>query len=102
MDHSGDAALSLFPVFKRIIVVCLRSAEEKFKNGSKLLSKLLRAFSSVYPINYGPHAGAEFLSDITLKKRQLSSRWYVPFDVSMISCRNLMIKFWKHAEVRFR
>jgi hypothetical protein len=70
LDHSGDAAASLFPVFKRIIVVCLRSAEEKFKNGSKLLSKLLRAFSSVYPINYGPHAGAGFFSDITLDKRQ--------------------------------
>jgi hypothetical protein len=103
LDHSGDAALSLFPDFERIIIACLRSAEKKiFKSGAKLLNKLLRALSSVYPINYGPHAGAEFLSDVPVEKRQLSSRWYVPSDIAMISCRNLMIKFLKHAEVRFR
>jgi hypothetical protein len=103
LEHSGDAALSLFPDFERIIIACLRSAEKKiFKSGAKLLGKLLRALSSVYPINYGPHAGAEFLSDVSIEKRQLSGRWYVPSDIAMISCRNLMIKFLKHAEVRFR
>ncbi len=103
LDHSGDAALSLFPDFERIIIACLRSAEKTiFKSGAKLLGKLLRALSSAYPINYGPYAGAEYLTDVPIEQRQLSGRWYVPSDIAMISCRNLMIKFLKHAEVRFR
>jgi hypothetical protein len=103
LEHSGDAALSRFPDFERIIIACLRSAENFFfKSGAKLLGKLLRALSSVYPINCGPHAGAEFLSDVSIEKRQLSGRWYGPSDIAMLYCRNLMIKFLKHAEVRFR
>ncbi len=101
LEHSGAAALSFFPDIERIIVASLRSAEKKvFKAGAVMLSKLLRALSSVYPINYGPYAGAETLSNVPIGERQLSGeRWYIPADAAMISCRNLMIKFLKHAEV---
>ncbi len=101
LEHSGDAALSLISEIERIIIASLRSAEKKiYKSGAKLLSKLLRALSSVYPINYGPYDDAESVLNVPIGKRRLSSnRWYVPADVSMISCRNLMIKFLKHSEV---
>ncbi len=101
LEHSGNAALSLFSEIERIIIASLRNAERKiFKAGAELLGKLLRALSSVYPTNYGPYAGAEYLSDVPIEKRQLSGeRWHVPADIAMISCRNLMIKFLKHAEV---
>ena len=82
LEQYGDAALSLFPDFERIIIACLRSAKNFFfKSGAKLLGKLLRALSSVYPINCGPH---EFLSDVSIEKRQLSGRWYVPSDIAMM------------------
>ena len=101
LEYSGAAALSHFPDIERIIIASLRSAEKKiFKVGAELLSKLLRALSSVYPINFGPYAGADTLSNVPIGERQLSGeRWYVPADAAMISCRNLMIKFLKHAEV---
>jgi hypothetical protein len=103
LEHSGDAALSLITDIERIILASLRSAEKQiYKAGAALLSKLLRALSSVYPINYGPYDGAESLSSVPIGERKISpERWYVPADVSMICCRNLMTKFLKHAEVTF-
>ncbi len=101
LEHSGDAALSLFSQLERIITASLRSAETKiFKSGAQLLDKVLKALSGVYPTNYGPYVGAESVSDVPIGKRLLSvGRWYVPTDSAMIFCRNLMIKFLKHAEV---
>ena len=103
LEHSGDAALPLIADIERIILASLRSAEkEVYKAGAALLGKLLRALSSVYPINYGPYDGAESLLSVPIGERKISpERWYVPADVTMICCRNLMIKFLKHAEVRF-
>lgn len=101
LEHSGDAALPLIADIERIILASLRSAEKQiYKAGASLLGKLLRALSSVYPINYGPYDGAESLLNVPIGERKISpERWYVPADVAMICCRNLMIKFLKHAEV---